>query len=102
MRNDKPLDLLKSLNDRIEHMQNAERFVLVLLFAGLVSWLDIATPPYVFVQGFYLLPIFLAAWYCGPYLTIFVVGDASITNFYMSRQIMPGDASFLEVSLTYS
>ena len=78
------------------------RSAFVILITGLVCWLDIATPPYVFVQGFYLLPIFLAAWYCGAYLTILVVVGSSITNLYMSRQVMPESSSILELMLTYS
>ena len=78
------------------------RYGVVALLTGLLSWLDIVTPDYIFITGFYFLPIFIAAWYCGATITALVVVISIVIGIYSAAQNLPSKALYWEVGLAYS
>lgn len=75
--------------------------VFVTALTVLVFWVDISTPPYVVMLGFYLFPIGLSVWFCPGFMTLFVLGCAVSTSVYMTHLIVPADAPFWEAWLAY-
>ncbi|MBV8633156.1 MAG: hypothetical protein JO002_01585, partial [Burkholderiaceae bacterium] len=67
-----------------------------------LAWCDIVTPPYVFMTGFYLLPIFLANWYGGSSLVVSVVGVSISTAMNTMSQTLPHSAPIWQAALAYS
>lgn len=67
----------------------------------LIAWLDFWTPPYIFLIGFYLLPIYLAIWYCSRALVGVVLGISLPTSLYMAALNIPPTEPFWERTLAY-
>lgn len=96
------LTYVKSLSSRFERAAAIMRYGSVVLLTGLISWLDLITPDYIFVTGFYFLPIFIAAWYCGTGITALVVANAIAIGLYSASQNLPSNALYWESGLAYS
>jgi len=67
-----------------------------------IAWCDVVTPPYVFMAGFYLLPIFLANWYGEAGFVATVVGVSLSTSMHTLSQTLPQEAPFWHAALAYS
>ena len=63
-------DRFRSWSQRFESLPPWLRVGLTTATLLAVFWLDYVTPAYISLSGFYLLPLFLAAWYCGPVVTV--------------------------------
>ena len=78
------------------------RYISIMALAFAIAWCDIVTPPYVFMAGFYLLPIFLANWYGGSRLVVAVVGVSIGTAMNTMSQTLPQSAPLWQAALAYS
>ena len=78
------------------------RQVSIMTLTLVIAWCDIVTPPYVFVAGFYLLPIFLANWYGASGLVVAVVGVSIGTAMNTMSQTLPQSAPIWQAVLAYS
>ena len=70
----------------------AARVALTLVAFALVAWIDFATPSYVSVTGFYLLPIVIAARYGDEGTFGLVLGLSTTVSLYMAELLLPVDA----------
>jgi hypothetical protein len=73
-----------------------------LLLTLFVAWLDVATPPYLFLVGFYLFPIGLAIWYCGRLVVALVLGLSVTTSLHMTALNMPAGDPLWYSTLAYA
>jgi len=78
------------------------RYLSIMALTVAIAWCDIVTPPYVFMTGFYLLPIFLANWYGASGLVVAVVGLSIGTSMNTMSQTLPQTAPFWQAALAYS
>jgi len=78
------------------------RYSGIMTLTVAIAWCDIVTPPYVFMTGFYLLPIFLANWYGANSLVIAVVGVSIGTAMNTMSQTLPESAPIWQAALAYS
>jgi len=79
----------KSIDLNMEKAPVSLRYGVVLALTVLVSWIDLVTPSYIFLTGFYFLPIFLSVWCGNKLLTYLVVTTSIVTSLYMSSIIIP-------------
>lgn len=74
---------------------------IAILSLALVMAIDWLTPPYVLASGFYLLPIWIAAWFCGkPFLTA-ITAISVISNVSQNARIYPIEVHWWEVALSW-
>ena len=57
----------------------------VVLLVVFTTWADTAAPNYISLSGFYLLPIFLAVWYCSRSTIATVITISSLFTQRYSR-----------------
>lgn len=74
---------------------------LMALTVGLIMWAHIATPPFLVLTGFYLIPIHIAIWYCRRGTILLVIGAAIATSFYTTWRGIPLDTPLWEEVLAY-
>jgi len=82
-----------SLELWLKQRSGVTRFCIVMVLTLLVAWLDLATPPYINVTGYYLLPIFLAVWFCRPVQATVVVVICDVINVYTNHLAFPADVA---------
>ncbi len=80
-----------SLELWLRRRSGVTRFCIVIALTLLVAWLDLATPPYINITGYYLLPIFLAVWFCRPAQATAVVVICDVINVYTNHLAFPGN-----------
>jgi len=71
----------------------------ILALTLLIAWADVVTPPYIYMTGFYLLPIFLAVWYEGNGLVTLVVVISTATSLHTQLLLLPTEAPVWHVVL---
>ena len=98
----RPFAHLKSLLSAFGKAPALLRETVVVFLLMLVSVVDIVTPSYIFLTGFYFLPISLAIWYCGRDLSIFVITVSIAITLYMASLNIPTGAPLWESELGYS
>ena len=74
---------------------------LILAMLGLVAFVDVVTPPSVFLTGFYLLPIGLAVWYSTIVVTTAVLVLSLATSLYMVFHGLPASVPVWQLLLAY-
>ena len=80
-----------SLELWLQQRSDITRFCIVITLTLLVAWLDLATPFYINITGYYLLPIFLAVWFCRPTQATVVVVICDVINVYTNHLAFPDD-----------
>ena len=66
--------------------------VFVVALTCAISAADLLTPSYIVFIGTYLLPIYLAAWYCDVLTLLFVTGMSFAASSYVFLQNFPQDS----------
>jgi len=74
---------------------------LVLTMALLIAWGDFVIPAYIYMAGFYFLPIYLAVWYGGLGLTFAILAIAIFTSMHNLTRLLPVDAPLWHAALAY-
>ena len=69
------------------------RNVGAVLIALVIAGVDLFTPPYLMLTGFYFLPIFFSIWFAGRLASLSVLVIATGVAGYESWQLVPDDAS---------
>jgi len=93
-----PTTLLQRFNGLPEGLRSA----ITLIVLGVVVFVDLLTPPPIFMTGFYLLPIGLAVWYSSQGLGVSVVVLSTIACEYMVSIGLPPDAPSWQIALAIS
>jgi len=93
---------LASLHFQVSKASPWARYFSVMGLTLAIAWCDTVTPPYVFITGFYLLPIFFANWYGGSSLVVAVVGVSIGTSMNTMSQTIPETAPIWQAALAYS
>jgi len=75
------------------------RCTAILTLTLLIAWADVVTPPYIYMTGFYLLPIFLAVWYVGNGMVALVVVISTGTTLHTQLLLLPAEAPLWHVVL---
>ena len=91
-----------SLNVRFSFAPPWAKYSSILALTLAIAWCDIVTPPYVFMAGFYLLPIFLANWHGTSGLVVAVLGISIGTSMNTMSQTLPQSAPVWQAALAYS
>jgi len=89
----KPLQSIQALELWLRQQSDIIRFSIAIALTLLVAGLDLGTPPYINVTGYYLLPIFLAVWFCSPMQTTVMIGICDGINVYTNHLSFPEDVS---------
>ena len=92
--------LIENLHRRIDLWSVSHRAAMVLAISAVIIFFDFATPTYVVSTGFYLVPILLAAWYCGAALTLAVTCVCAISAVYISTTNLSATTSSWELLLS--
>ena len=92
--------LIENLHRRIDLWSVSHRAAMVLALSAVIIFFDFATPTYVVSTGFYLVPILLAAWYCGAALTLAVTCVCAISAVYISSTNLSATTSSWELLLS--
>ncbi len=92
--------LIENLHRRIDLWSVSHRAAMVLALSAVIIFFDFATPTYVVSTGFYLVPILLAAWYCGAALTLAVTCVCAISAVYISTTNLSATTSSWELLLS--
>ena len=71
----------------------------ILALTLLIAWADLVTPPYIFMTGFYLLPIFLAVWHVGNGMVTLIVVISTGTTLHTQLLLLPAEAPLWHVLL---
>lgn len=74
----------------------------ILMLTASIVWADVATPPYVFMTGFYLLPIFLANWYAERRVSGSVVAISIAASIHTISLVTPPEAPFWQAATAYA
>ena len=90
------VDRIRILNSQITQLPIAVRILLVVVLTAAFVWLDLVTPAHVVVTGLYLVPLFIAAWYCGVGVTVAVATTSVLVSLYVSGRNFPSSTPFWE------
>ncbi len=86
---------------RMSDMPWWARVAVTLGVFALIAWIDFATPSYVSVTGFYLLPIVVAARYGDEGTFGLVLGLSTMVSLYMAELLLPADAAGWSRAMSY-
>ena len=95
------VDLLRSASQRFESSPRWLRVGTTLAVLAAILWLDYVTPAYISLSGFYLLPLFLAAWYCGALVTAGVAVVAVFGSTYFFVGSIAANTPFWHLALAF-
>ena len=95
------VDLVRSASQRFESSPPWLRVGATLAVLASILSLDYVTPAYISLSGFYLLPLFLAAWYCGPVVTAGVAAIAIVGSTYFFLDSIAADTPFWHEALAF-
>ncbi len=73
-----------------------------MLLVVFTTWADTAAPNYISLSGFYLIPIFLAVWYCSRSTIATVITISMASCIYAAWQDIPAGAPLWQLVLAYS
>jgi diguanylate cyclase (GGDEF)-like protein len=82
-------------------MPAAVRSGIAFALTAVIAWADFTTPPYIFLIGFYLFPIYLAVWYCGRTISGLLIALSLGTSLYMTALNIPPQEPPWHVALAY-
>lgn len=91
---------MKQVFARFGRMPSYFRTAAVLAVLVAVIVVDYVTPSYVVITGYYLAPIFLAAWYCEASLIAITAAIAIVSNANVSSQNFPAHSPWWQLALT--
>jgi diguanylate cyclase (GGDEF)-like protein/PAS domain S-box-containing protein len=75
----------------------------VILLTVTLAWLDMVTPPYVYMVGYYFIPLFAAMWFCNRATKIIIFTISVGTTIEQSYATVPaGSSVFLYIVLCVS
>jgi diguanylate cyclase (GGDEF)-like protein len=94
--------LRKAIHIALKNAPATARDAVIVFVLGLIVWADFETLPFIYLTGFYLLPIYLAIWYCEIRLALFVTVVATAMNFYITSKDIPADTPFWQSALAYA
>lgn len=77
-----------------------KRLPVLLVLIGLCVWFDLGTPPYLDAKGFYLFPIFFAAWFCQGEILAITVVTSVVVNSYVNITGTPPVAPTWHMAIT--
>lgn len=95
-------EALVALDRAIRTTSFLTRYALAIGLAVLITAVDMVTPAYVLMTGYYFISIAFSAWYCSLWMTVLVTSSAAVVNLYMFSDMLPPSASIGERLFVYS
>lgn len=94
-------EVLNVLDRKFSAARPAVRYGTVVGLTAGVIWGDVATPAYLLMTGYYLIPIAVSAWYCRFWMTVLVTLVSASVNLYMVAGTLPANATVSERLFVY-